>query len=108
MPKALIAPHAGYAYSGGVAAAAFAMLRDSAQAITRVVLIGPAHYVQVGGIAAPTVDAFETRARSFKAVSPGMLPPLGVLFALFIAFTASQVWTDNDGLVQVSIARLAH
>jgi hypothetical protein len=31
------------------------------------------------------------RARAFKAVSPGMLPPLGILFALFIAFTASQV-----------------
>src|SRR5271167_486310 len=36
------------------------------------------------------------RARAFKAVSPGMLPPLAVLSALFIAFTASQVWTDND------------
>jgi AmmeMemoRadiSam system protein B len=60
MPKALVAPHAGYAYSGRVAAAAFATLRDSAQAITRVVLIGPAHYVHVRGIAAPTVDAFET------------------------------------------------
>jgi len=31
------------------------------------------------------------RAPSFKAVSPGMLPPLAVLFALFVAFTASQV-----------------
>jgi len=60
MPKALIAPHAGYAYSGRVAAAAFATLRDSARTITRVVLIGPAHYVYVRGIAAPTVDAFET------------------------------------------------
>ena len=60
MPKALIAPHAGYAYSGRVAAAAFAALRDNARAITRVVLIGPAHYVYVRGIAAPTVDAFET------------------------------------------------
>ena len=60
MPKALIAPHAGYTYSGQVAAAAFATLRDSAQTITRVVLIGPAHYVHVRGIAAPTVDAFET------------------------------------------------
>ena len=59
-PKALIAPHAGYAYSGRVAAAAFATLRDSAHAITRVVLIGPAHYVAVRGIAAPTVDAFDT------------------------------------------------
>jgi len=60
MPKALIAPHAGYVYSGRVAAAAFAMLRDSAQTITRVVLIGPAHYVRLRGIAAPTVNAFET------------------------------------------------
>jgi len=60
VPKALIAPHAGYAYSGRVAAAAFATLRDYAQTITRVVLIGPAHYVHVRGIAAPMVDAFET------------------------------------------------
>jgi MEMO1 family protein len=59
-PKALIAPHAGYVYSGGVAAAAFATLRARAHSITRVVLIGPAHYVPVRGIAAPTVDAFET------------------------------------------------
>src|SRR6201981_3025710 len=36
------------------------------------------------------------RARSFKSVSPGMLPPLGILFALFVAFTATQVWNDND------------
>jgi hypothetical protein len=35
-------------------------------------------------------------ARAFKAVSPGMLPPLGILFALFVAFTAAQVWSDND------------
>jgi hypothetical protein len=59
-PKALIAPHAGYAYSGRVAAAAFATLRDNARTIKRVVVIGPAHYVQVRGIAFPTVDAFET------------------------------------------------
>jgi hypothetical protein len=59
-PKALIAPHAGYVYSGGVAATAFATLRKSAPSIARVVLIGPVHYVAVRGIAAPTVDAFET------------------------------------------------
>jgi MEMO1 family protein len=58
-PKALIAPHAGYIYSGQVAAAAFAALTD-AQAVTRVVLIGPAHYVPVRGIAVPTTDTFET------------------------------------------------
>jgi MEMO1 family protein len=60
IPKALIVPHAGYVYSGATAAAAFATLRDGAQTIRRVVLIGPAHHVHVRGIAAPTVDAFET------------------------------------------------
>jgi hypothetical protein len=36
------------------------------------------------------------RLRAFKAVSPGMLPPLGIIFGLFVAFTAAQVWSDND------------
>ena len=36
------------------------------------------------------------RAKSFKAVSPGMLPPLGIIFSLRVAFTAAQVWSDND------------
>jgi Protein of unknown function (DUF4239) len=36
------------------------------------------------------------RARAFKALSPGMLPPLGILFGLFVAFTAAQVWNDTD------------
>jgi AmmeMemoRadiSam system protein B len=60
IPKALIAPHAGYVYSGLVAGAAFAKLRANAQTITRVVLIGPAHYVHLSGVAAPTVNDFET------------------------------------------------
>jgi AmmeMemoRadiSam system protein B len=55
----LIAPHAGYVYSGRVAAAAFACLQ-AAHTIERVVLIGPAHYVHLKGIAVPTVAAFET------------------------------------------------
>jgi MEMO1 family protein len=58
-PKALIAPHAGYAYSGRVAAAAFATLRDSAQTITRVVVIGPAHYVHVRGL--PVLQSMPSR-----------------------------------------------
>jgi hypothetical protein len=36
------------------------------------------------------------RAKSFQAVSPGMLPVLGIIFGLFVAFTAAQVWSDND------------
>src|SRR5262245_25191558 len=59
-PRALIAPHAGYIYSGPVAAYAFAALRDSASAPQRVVVIGPAHYVAVRGIAIPTAAAFAT------------------------------------------------
>ena len=59
-PKALIAPHAGYIYSGSTAAAAFTTLHDSRQTLKRIVLIGPAHYVAIGGIALPTVDVFET------------------------------------------------
>jgi len=42
------------------------------------------------------VNANGERARSFKAVSPGMLPPLGIIFGLFVGFTAAQVWSDND------------
>ncbi len=59
-PKALIVPHAGYVYSGPVAASAYARLRNAADAIDRVVLVGPAHYVLLSGIAAPGADAFET------------------------------------------------
>jgi AmmeMemoRadiSam system protein B len=58
-PKALIAPHAGYIYSGEVAATAFARVR-SAPGIERIVVIGPAHYVPVTGVAVPNADAFET------------------------------------------------
>jgi len=34
------------------------------------------------------------RARAFKAISPGMLPPLGIIFGLLVAFVAAQVWSD--------------
>jgi MEMO1 family protein len=58
--KAVIAPHAGYVYSGTVAAAAFATLRGQASGIRRVVLIGPAHYIPFLGLAVPTASVFET------------------------------------------------
>jgi AmmeMemoRadiSam system protein B len=59
-PKALIVPHAGYVYSGPIAASAYAALRKSAVVIRRVVLFGPAHRVWVAGLAAPAADWFET------------------------------------------------
>jgi len=57
-PKALIAPHAGYQYSGPVAASAYARIEP--EGIRRVVLLGPAHRVPVRGLAAPCVEAFAT------------------------------------------------
>jgi AmmeMemoRadiSam system protein B/AmmeMemoRadiSam system protein A len=59
-PKALIAPHAGYVYSGPIAASAYARLAPHAQRIRRVVLLGPTHRVAVRGLAAPGVDRFAT------------------------------------------------
>ncbi|MEE8333953.1 MAG: AmmeMemoRadiSam system protein B [Alphaproteobacteria bacterium] len=59
-PKAIIAPHAGYIYSGAVAASAYVRIAARASAIRRVVLLGPAHRVGFRGIALPGVDAFET------------------------------------------------
>lgn len=59
-PKAIIAPHAGYAYSGQVAATAYARLVPARSRITRVVLLGPVHRVPVRGLALPGVDAFDT------------------------------------------------
>ena len=58
--KALIAPHAGYIYSGAIAATAYATLRPYAAHIRRVVLLGPTHRVAVRGLALPGADAFDT------------------------------------------------
>jgi len=59
-PKAIIVPHAGYIYSGPIAAAAYARLADGHKTIRRVVLLGPVHRVPILGLALPGVDAFET------------------------------------------------
>ena len=59
-PKALIAPHAGYAYSGAVAAAAYACLRRSDMGIRRVVMLGPAHRLAVRGTAVSRAAGFAT------------------------------------------------
>jgi hypothetical protein len=59
-PKALIAPHAGYVYSGPVAASAYAQVRSQRGRIRRVVLLGPVHRVPVRGLALPGVQRFAT------------------------------------------------
>ncbi len=59
-PKALIVPHAGYMYSGGVAAAGYAMLEPHRQRYKRVVLLGPVHKAWFKGLAVSGADAFRT------------------------------------------------
>ncbi len=59
LPKAIIVPHAGYIYSAPVAATAYARLKPLAGKVERVVLLGPAHTVYLGAIAAPHAEAFD-------------------------------------------------
>jgi AmmeMemoRadiSam system protein B len=87
-PKALIAPHAGFVYSGPIAAAAFASLASEASLIRRIVLIGPAHRLPVHGLALPGQEAFET--------------PLGIV-------PVDQEMIDRiASLPQVSVNQAAH
>jgi MEMO1 family protein len=87
-PKAIIAPHAGYIYSGPIAATVYAMLKPARARIGRVVLLGPTHRVAVRGLALPEADAFAT--------------PLGT-----VAIDAEAV-AAIDGLPQVVASAAAH
>ncbi|MGH8248488.1 MAG: AmmeMemoRadiSam system protein B [Gammaproteobacteria bacterium] len=87
-PKGLIVPHAGYLYSGPVAACAYATLTPRRVRIRRVVLLGPAHRVYVHGLALPAAATFET--------------PLGLV-------EIDRAWVNRlAGLPQVSILDAAH
>jgi MEMO1 family protein len=59
-PKILIVPHAGYIYSGPIAAQAYASLGAAARSLTRVVLLGPSHREWFRGLAMPEARAFAT------------------------------------------------
>jgi AmmeMemoRadiSam system protein B len=59
-PRALLVPHAGYVYSGAVAATAYARLIPFAERYRRVVLLGPCHRVPLSGLASTSADAFQT------------------------------------------------
>lgn len=59
-PKAVVVPHAGYIYSGPVAASAYARLRAAREQVRRVLLLGPTHRVAVRGLALPGVESFAT------------------------------------------------
>ena len=59
-PKALIVPHAGYIYSGVIAAAAYSQVAHQRRRIRRIVLIGPSHRVYLRGMAVPAAEVFRT------------------------------------------------
>src|SRR5438552_16564811 len=59
-PKAVIVPHAGFIYSGPVAASAYDRLRPARGIVRRVVILGPCHRVPVRGLALPRANAFDT------------------------------------------------
>ncbi|AFL76343.1 AmmeMemoRadiSam system protein B [Thiocystis violascens] len=59
-PKAVIVPHAGYIYSGPIAASAYATLAPARESVTRVILMGPSHRVPFRGLATSSADWFDT------------------------------------------------
>ena len=59
VPKVLISPHAGYIYSGRVAATGYCRLAQARERITRVVLLGPSHFVAFHGLAAASADGWQ-------------------------------------------------
>jgi AmmeMemoRadiSam system protein B len=80
--KAVIAPHAGYRYSGPVAATAYRALGAAKGTVTRVLLAGPSHFVPLDGVGLSSADAFATplgpvavdaAARDRAAAVPGVI-----------------------------------
>ena len=73
VPKAIIAPHAGYIYSGPVAGTAYAHLARANGKVKRVVLLGPSHWANIRGLAASKADAFATPLGAIPLDSDGLL-----------------------------------
>ncbi len=113
-PKLLIVPHAGYVYSGAVAARAYALLAPQRTQIRRVVLLGPAHRVAVNGLAMPTVAAFDTPLGSVPLDQAALaalagLPAVMVSDAAHVAEHALEVQLPflQDTLAGFTLAPLA-
>jgi hypothetical protein len=79
-PKALIAPHAGYVYSGPVAGSVYALLSPAKDAIEKVVLMGPSHRVGFRGIAASSAGYFATPLGNIPIDIMGIEKVLGLPF----------------------------
>jgi hypothetical protein len=71
-------------------------LNDLSAVWLALVVLGFAYVVAAAIYVAVLALAKGRRAQAFKAVSPGMLPPMGLLFGLLVGFLAAQVWNDSD------------
>jgi AmmeMemoRadiSam system protein B len=76
VPKAIIAPHAGYIYSGPVAGSAYARLAQANGAVKRVVLLGPSHLANIRGLATSNADSFATPLGRIPLDKDGLLEAL--------------------------------
>jgi hypothetical protein len=105
-PKALIAPHAGYVYSGPVAAHAYARLRAVADRITRVVLLAPAHRWPFHGLAIPSADEFQTPLGRIPVDRAALLSVIGLpqVQALDAAFDGEHAIEVHLPFLQVVLA----
>lgn len=74
-PKGLIVPHAGYLYSGPIAATAYAQLLPWAASYQRVVVLGPAHRVRLSGVATVGADQLLTPLGSVDVTPSPVAPP---------------------------------
>jgi AmmeMemoRadiSam system protein B len=113
-PKAIIAPHAGYVYSGPIAASAYACLANAKQQIKRVVLLAPAHQYPVNGIATTKADIYATPLGEIpidqKSITDLDLPFLQVTeeafaleHALEVHLPFLQLTLDNFSLVPLLV-----
>ncbi len=102
-PKALIAPHAGYIYSGSVAASAYARLKSVRDSISRVVLIGPSHRVAFQGLAVSGADSFSTPLGDIMIDKQAIEPLLNLPFVGYL----EQAHTQEHSL-EVHLPFLQH
>lgn len=75
-PKAIVSPHAGYIYSGPVAAYGYAAVRPYAREIRRVVLLAPAHRLPFRGLAVPSAGVFRTPLGNVRIDGEGVATAL--------------------------------
>lgn len=108
-PKAVIVPHAGYIYSGPIAASAYARIQPDG--IRRVVLLGPAHRVWLDGVAASSASAWRTPLGDVPVEAAFGLPAIDAAHAeehsLEVQLPFLQVVLDHFTLVPLVVGQAA-